>query len=589
MCGIYGVIENNAQAADLVYRGLKRLEYRGYDSWGIATSDANNVAVKKFIGAISTSSFEPKTLKGRVGLGHTRWATHGGISIANTHPHHHKDTNLVLAHNGIVENYETLLKRLQKDGITLQSQTDSEVILQLIAKKVKTGKSVENAILNTFKILKGRNAIVLLDVKNERLLAIKTGSPLVVGQGKSGNFIASDTLSIANQVKNISPLKDNQLVSITKDQIMQLKDNKITTLKMQKHQLQATQIDKGGHQHFMLKEINEIPSAITNATNIQTKTLAALVKKIKSAQTVYTIGAGTAGIAANQIAYFLRQLANINAIALTGYEATSYRSLFTKNDLVIAVSQSGETADVLEVLEWAKNKGTKIAAIVNMLGSTMLAIADYPFTTNSGPEISVVSTKVFVAQVCWGYLVAKAVSQKTHQAKETLNQASKRIERLLKNPTFLHQVKKIAKDFSKKEHLYLLGKGQNYMMVQEGMVKICETDYIHAQAFSTGELKHYAIALIEKHTPCIFAISSDENENATLNAANEVKARGAYVLTIGPKPYKVANDHLIIKDMGELSCLNSVIAFQLIAYYIGTEKKAGIDRPRNLAKSVTVK
>ncbi|MCL4416812.1 MAG: isomerizing glutamine--fructose-6-phosphate transaminase [Actinobacteria bacterium] len=399
MCGIFGYI-GRKNAAEMILQGLKRLEYRGYDSWGIAVS-AESIKLVKKVGAIG----DLKTIdlpQANIGIGHTRWATNGGVNEINAHPHFSTDKSFVLAQNGIVENFQSLKESLKKKGYKFVSETDTEVIVRLIEDKLKKEKNLLKAVRSAFLELEGRNTIILLTGKNE-IIAARNGSPLVIGLNKKTNelFFSSDTLSFAPYADKIIVVDNGQLISYLNEEIslFDLKTDKKIKYKPEKIGIKSDKVDKEGYSHFMLKEINDSSYVIKQLINKELKSYSSLVREIKKAKNVYTIGSGTAGIAASQIAFYLRSIAKIKASNLIGADAQEYYNLLTNKDLIISPSQSGETADVLEVLEIAKKKKVKIASFVNMQGSTMSRISDFPFMSNAGPEICVMSTKVFVSQL----------------------------------------------------------------------------------------------------------------------------------------------------------------------------------------------
>ena len=347
-------------------------------------------------------------------------------------------------------------------------------------------------------------------------------------------------------------------------------------------------IDKEGYEHFMLKEIIEQKHTIREAVQYTEKELKPLLAAIRKAGTVYTVGAGTASFAAGEIAYFLRKYAKVRAIELKAYETGSYRELFGKGDLLIAVSQSGETADTLEAVGLARAKGAKIASIVNMIGSTLTRISDLPYFSRTGPEICVASTKAFTAQCAWGLLVAKSLSGQYKDYRKQVQQLSFKLEKYFDTP-LLVRIKAIARRLKTPEHFFVLGKGQNYYIAVEGALKVKEITYKHFEGFAAGELKHGVIALIEKGTPVFVIVSDDEDKADMLSAAAEVKARGAWVVGVANEDNELFDDFIRTLPAGELDPLTNVIPFQLLSYYLGVALGNSPDKPRNLAKSVTVK
>ena len=591
MCGIFGYI-GNSNAPTIIHQGLKRLEYRGYDSWGISIIDNGEIKTVKDIGHIP-DAIKNKHIEAEIGIGHTRWATHGGVTITNAHPHLSEDKSFVIAQNGIVENYTELKSLLIKKGYVFKTEVDTEVIVKLVEDELKRVKDIQKALTKAFKRLDGRNTVILLDSKSNMILAIRNGSPLIIGVGESEVYLASDPLAFNHHTKNIVEVNNGELVKIDegKYQIFDIKNDKEIIRKAKKENLLNIDIDKGKYPHYMIKEIVEQQFTILKATQYSLSDLKPLVERIKKSQTVYTIGAGTAGYAADQIAYYLRIIAKKNAISIKSYETESYLNIINSNDTVIAISQSGETADTLEAVEILKKKGVYIASILNMPGSTLSRLSDIFFMSNAGSEICVASTKVFTSQISFGYLLSKSIVDEFSSAKKELSLISTNLEPFFKKKIF-NQIDSIAKVLKEKEHFFVLGKGQNFHIAQEGALKIKEISYKHFEGFAAGELKHGVIALIDKGTPVITIISEDINFKDLISATFEVKARGALTIGIGDKKFakeKCFDYFISVADSNELKSIANVIPFQLISYSLAKELGNNIDKPRNLAKSVTVK
>lgn len=589
MCGIFGYV-GSKNASAVILEGLKRLEYRGYDSWGIAVVD-EEIKVSKQVGAIGDLVRVINLPQSSIGIGHTRWATHGGITQDNAHPHFSSDKSFVLAQNGIVENYLELKKDLLKDGFKFKTETDTEVIVKLIESYLKRKNDLQEAVRKAFLSLAGRNTIIVLS-KDNQIIGARNGSPLVVGVSSSNEiFFSSDTLSFAPFVEKIMVVDDGQM-AVYKQEKIELWDcklNKKINYQLDDLNLKSSKVDKEGYDHFMLKEIFETPYIINQIINQDFSELEKLAEVIKKSNNVYTLGSGTAGVASAQMAFFLRTFANINAISLSGAEAYEYYDLLKKDDLIITLSQSGETADVLEVLESFRKKGLKIASLVNMLSSSLTRLSDFKFYNLAGPEICVMSTKVFSSQIAWGYLVSKIVAGEGRQALKNLKDLSIEIERYLNLERNHLAIKQVADFLSSKKDIFLLGKYQNLNIIKEGMIKIIEGSYIHAHGLPAGDLKHYAITLIEKGLPVIVVLSEDLAKSSVLNAVNEVKARGAAVVGLASKNYEKFDFFLEIPDTGETNNIMNIIPLQLLAYYLSVKLGNNVDKPRNIAKSVTVK
>ena len=599
MCGIFGYC-GSKNASEVILEGLKRLEYRGYDSWGIAVL-VDQIKVNKQTGAIGdldTLNSELSTINSNIGIGHTRWATHGGISKTNAHPHYSTDKSFVLAQNGIVENYQNLKKDLEKKDYKFETETDTEVIVRLIEDKLlplrhsersEESHDLYEAIRSAFLDLEGRNTIIVL-TKDSQIIAARNGSPLVVGLGEKEVFFSSDTLSFAPHVSDVVVVENGQMVTWNgKLDLVDIKSNKTLPYHPEKINFQSSKVDKEGYDHFMLKEIHESPYVVNQVIYQNKSSLNDFIKSVKRVERVYTLSMGTAGVAASQIAFYLRVFAKINAVGLIAAEALDYSDLFSDEDMIITPSQSGETADVLEVLEIAKKKKVKIASYVNMPGSTMTRVSDYKFMANAGPEICVMSTKVFTSQIAWGYLVAKAAAGKTEEGMKNLQDLVQVMQKYLDSGSNHEQIRNLAKELAKKKDVFLLGKYQNFNIVKEGMIKMIEGSYIHAHGIPAGDLKHYAITLMEKGVPVIVVVSEDLAKDDVLNAVNQVKARGATVIGISPAPYAGFDYHIPVPDTGETSAIMNIIPLQLLAYYMAVELGHNVDKPRNIAKSVTVK
>lgn len=592
MCGVFGYAsEQEKDVFGVIHKGLKRLEYRGYDSWGISVVVKDKIKTYK-----TTNSLDKKpkgaVIKGKTGIGHTRWATHGNVTAKNAHPHLSTYKDFALAQNGIVENFQQLKDFLIDRGYDFKTETDTEVIVKLIEHHLKEAKNFEDAVITAFKKLKGRNTIIILTRQNA-IIAIKNGSPLTVGLGENEFFFSSDTLSYSPQTTKAVILNDLEMVVYHKNlpdklKFLDLKTQKVIHKEPINTGDQNNKIDKEGFDHFMLKEIIEQKEVVLNATNYHESDFSNLTELIKANPQIYTVGAGTAGFAAGQLAYLLRSIAGVRAVELKAYEVESYQKLFNHRSVLMAISQSGETADTLEAIKLAKSKKTRIVSLVNMMGSTMSRESDLPFYLKAGPEICVVSTKAFTGQLAWSYLLAQSLNKHFDSAQKTLKTTSKKLGQFLQ-PALFKQMKTLAQKLAKQEHIFILGRGQNYYIAQEGALKIKETSYKHAEAFSAGELKHGVIALIEKDTPVICVVSEDAEKDTMLNAAHEIKARGGQIIAVAKENNEIFDEFIKVPNGNSLDFLFNVIPFQLLGYYLCLIKGHDPDKPRNLAKSVTVK
>jgi len=500
------------------------------------------------------------------------------------------DGSFALAQNGIVENFLELRERLKKE-FSFTTQTDTEVIVRLIEKKKQKTTDLHEAVRAAFMELEGRNTVIIL-AEDSTVIAARNGSPLVLGKSKSGNsYFSSDTLSFANEVETVLVVENGQMV-VCEGQTVQLFDiasGDTVVPKFEALTVVAETADKAGYDHFMVKEIHDSADVLAQVAAQDPLAMKELAQAIDTARTVYTLGSGTAGIAAAQIAFYLRKYAKVNTISLVGAEAQSYFDLFGPGDLIIAPSQSGETADVLEVLELAQTKGVKIATYVNMSGSMMTRMADFPFMAGAGPEFCVMSTKVFTSQIAWGYLLAKTVAGEFTEGVAELEKTKHALRTYLADTKTEKSLKKLAKKLIPASSIFLLGKSQNLEMVKEGMVKMIEGSYKHAHGIAAGDLKHYAITLMEKGVPVIVAVSNDEARTDTISAGIEVQSRGATVIGIGQGKVDQFDAFVELPDTGETAALINVVALQLLAYYMTVLLGNNVDKPRNIAKSVTVK
>jgi len=586
MCGIFGYVGKKDTAADLVLSGLKLLEYRGYDSWGIAVKKGKNLAVEKHVGKIGDASVNlPKS---SLGIGHTRWATHGGVTVANAHPHLDCTKTIAVIHNGIVENYQEIKEDLLQKGHTFLSETDTEVIPHLIEEYLKK-EGFASAVRDAFNRLQGLNAIVVAYSPSSEIVAAKTGSPLVVGVGENELFVASDAIGILKHTKKVLFLRDNEMVILGRDvQLITLPNGKKETPHFETIDWEVEDADKGTYSHFMAKEIFEQPRVLQNIAQTYTDHIEALSRVIAEAKGTFFIGAGTAFHACLAGAYLFSKIAHVHVNTTVASEFTYLEDFLTKKSLIIALSQSGETIDVIEPLQHVKAKGSTVMAITNALGSTIYRMADHKLLLGAGPEKAVASTKAYVAKLAIVLMLAFALKGNIAHAKKILLAAASEIERLLKD----EQVKKIqvlAKKLAASQHMYTIGRGMSFATALEAALKIKEVSYVHTEGLAGGELKHGTIALIEKGTPCLVFAPDDETYEAMISNATEIKARGGFIVGVSSKKADVFDEWIEVKDVAEATLITHVIPAQLLGYYLALEKGYDPDKPRNLAKSVTVK
>ena len=609
MCGIFGYVGKNNNAPKIVLEGLKLLEYRGYDSWGIASRNKkvnikykkykNQFFVEKHVGKIgdvklnSQFSLRPRsgraTLNSQLAVGHTRWATHGGVTEKNAHPHLDCTKTITVVHNGIVENFQELRNDLFKKGHKFLSETDTEVIPHLIEEFLKR-QGFASSVRDAFNKLKGLNAIVVANAKSSEIIAAKNGSPLVVGIGKDEFYVASDATGIVKHTKKVIFLEDYQMIILGKRiKLINLQSGKEIRPKYHKLAWKFQDSDKGKYEHYLLKEIHEQPRVIENIAFNYLKDTENLARIINKAFGTFMLGCGTASYAALSGTYLFSRIAKKHINFSIGSEFKYMEDYLTPESLVIAISQSGETIDVVEPVEEAKKNRSKTVGIVNVLGSTLYRQSDHKILLGAGPEKAVIGTKSFIAMVSVLILTAYALAKKQNLGKKLLIKSAKNVRTILKNQ-YLKKINKVADLLKDKEHIYVLGRGLSYATALETTLKIKETSYIHAEGFAAGELKHGVIALIEKGTPCIIIAPNDETYDDIISNAQEVKARKGFIIGIGPKNNDVFDQFLETDDVSDATIIPQVVISQLLAYYLAL--KRGIkdpDKPRNLAKSVTVK
>ena len=587
MCGIFGFVSSKEHSSSEILEGLKLLEYRGYDSWGVAIKLKNTIIVEKNIGKIGTAKLKPR--KSTLGIGHTRWATHGGVTIANAHPHTDCKKTIAVVHNGIIENYQELKLDLIKKNHKFISETDTEVFAHLVEEFLKKD-GFAMAVKKAFNSIHGLNAVVVMSSESSEIVAAKTGSPLIVGIGDKEFFISSDVAGIIKHTRKVIFIEDNQMVILGKKlQLIHLPEGKEIKPKIQTLTWKFEETQKGKFKHFLLKEIYDQPHVLENiAINYDdaTKKLSDLISK---AFGTFMLGCGTASYAALFGTYVFSKVAKRHVNFIVGSEFNYLEDYITAKSLVIPISQSGETIDVVQPVNVAKKKGATIAAITNVLGSTIYRQSDYKILLNAGPEKAVVGTKSFTAMIAVLLLTAYINAKKQNEGKELLLKSANNVSEILKDG-FTAKIKKVAKKLKTREHIYVLGRGLSYATALEATLKLKETSYVHAEGFAGGELKHGVIALIEKGTPCIIMAPNDETYDDVISNAQEVKARGAYILGIGPKDNSVFDQYLSTADLAEATIIPQVVIAQLLAYYMALEKGlSDPDKPRNLAKSVTVK
>jgi len=590
MCGIVGYFSvDNKNAKDILIEGLKRLEYRGYDSWGIAIKSNPSLVVEKFVGPISTCSFS-KTIYGNLGIGHTRWATHGKVDECNAHPHVCCESKIAIVHNGIIENCFELRKWLLEKGHVFKSETDSEVIAHLIEEFMKEGMSFGLAFFETLRKLKGSYAIVAMHKDKDVLLCAKKDSPLVIGIGDNEYFIASDVFAFLHKTKNVLFLEDGEMAIITREgiKLIDVEKSRIIERLYKTLDWEVEDAKKGNYPYFIEKEIMEQPEVLKRAIYQPKDVLSMATEMLNNAYGVFMIGCGTSFYACLSASYIFSKVAKKHINVVDASEFKYHVDYLTPNSLVIAVSQSGETADVLDAIKMAKTKGSKVMAITNVVGSSLMRMSDFTVPMNVGPEICVVSTKAYSAQLSILTLLAYSTIGKSKEAKSRISEGIDKINKILQKEN-LEKLEKIAEKLIKKEHIFCMGRGVSYPSALEAALKIKEISYIHAEGFSGGFLKHGSIALIEEGTPCIVFAPEDETYEETISNAMEVKSRGAYVIGVSSKNHECFDDWIKVPKDEIFTPVLQIIPIQYIAYKMAVLKGNDPDKPRNLAKSVTVK
>lgn len=611
MCGIVGYI-GFREAWPIVIKGLKRLEYRGYDSAGIALIGDTGLNIYKKAGKVAElENFAGgKDQSGSVGIGHTRWATHGAPSDRNSHPHTSNDGQLSIIHNGIIENYATIKEELLKRGHTFNSDTDTEVLVHLIEEIYKNeNHDLLEAVRLALHEVNGAYAIVVMDKANpDQLIAARKGSPMVIGVGEGEYFIASDATPIVEYTKNVIYLKDNEIAFLKRDELLikQL-DNVEQTPYIQELEMKLEMLEKGGYEHFMLKEIYEQPRSIRdclrgriypNEGRVQLGGLQEYAEKFKNIDRIIIIACGTSWHAGLVGEYLIEEYARIPVEVEYASEFRYRNPIITEKDIVIAISQSGETADTMAAIEMAKEKGATIFGVCNVVGASIPRITDAGAYTHAGPEIGVASTKAFTAQVTVLTLMAFFMAQQ----RGTLNH-SKLVELLTELdliPEKVQQalaadamIQEIAAKFKDSRNCLFLGRGSGFPVALEGALKLKEISYIHAEGYPAAEMKHGPIALIDEKMPVVVIATKNSSYEKVISNIQEVKARKGIVLAIvteGDETVRAMADYVIeIPDASEAFLpLLATIPLQLLSYHIAVLRGCNVDQPRNLAKSVTV-
>ena len=607
MCGIVGYL-GKRQATEVLIDGLSKLEYRGYDSAGVAVNTGNELAIRKFKGrlAILAEDLQKDPIDGHLGIGHTRWATHGEPSDVNSHPHFNMDRTIAVVHNGIIENYLELRAELEAEGVKFLSQTDTEIAAHMVSKYYEG--NLLDAVYKATSRFRGAYAlgVVCADNANE-LVAVRKDSPLVVGLGEDENMIASDIPAILKYTRNVYFLENGEFVHILGDKVTVLNENKeVVQKEVSEITWDVEAASKGGFDSFMAKEIYEQPKGVEDTLlrrldengRIKLDDIKITKEDLDKINKVYIVACGTAYHAGLVGKYAIEKFAKIPVIADIASEFRYSDPFVDENTLIIIVSQSGETADTLAALRDAKEKGARVLSITNVVGSSIARESDDIFYTWAGPEIAVASTKAYTTQLMAFYMIALnlAMTKGTITEEEyfkmidILKEMPSKVEKVLECDKL---VEEIAAEIKDKNDIFYLGRGLDYALAMEGSLKIKEISYMHAEAFAAGELKHGTIALIEEGTPVLAIATQEQLFEKMLSNMQEVKARGAKVIAIAKehnKEVEKSADRVIyipeVEDM--FASITAVVPMQLLSYHVAKMRGCDIDKPRNLAKSVTV-
>ena len=607
MCGIVGYL-GKRQATEVLIDGLSKLEYRGYDSAGVAVNTGNELAIRKFKGrlAILAEDLQKNPIDGHLGIGHTRWATHGEPSDVNSQPHFNMDRTIAVVHNGIIENYLELRAELEAEGVKFLSQTDTEIAAHMVSKYYEG--NLLDAVYKATARFRGAYAlgVVCADNANE-LVAVRKDSPLVVGLGEDENMIASDIPAILKYTRNVYFLENGEFVHILGDKVTVLNENKeVVEKEVSEITWDVEAASKGGFDSFMAKEIYEQPKGVEDTLmrrldengRIKLDDIKITKEDLDRINKVYIVACGTAYHAGLVGKYAIEKFAKIPVIADIASEFRYSDPFVDENTLIIIVSQSGETADTLAALRDAKAKGARVLSITNVVGSSIARESDDIFYTWAGPEIAVASTKAYTTQLMAFYMIAlnlamtkgSITEEEYFKMIDILKEMPSKVEKVLECDKF---VEEIAAEIKDKNDIFYLGRGLDYALAMEGSLKIKEISYMHAEAFAAGELKHGTIALIEEGTPVIAIATQEQLFEKMVSNMQEVKARGAKVIAIveeyNKEVEKSADRVIYIPEVEDMfASITSVVPMQLLSYHVAKMRGCDIDKPRNLAKSVTV-
>ncbi|MBK5190882.1 MAG: glutamine--fructose-6-phosphate transaminase (isomerizing) [Methanosarcinales archaeon] len=586
MCGIIGYV-GNRKASTILRKGLKNLEYRGYDSAGIATSHATGrIEVRKSVGEIGEieRSLNFESIEGNIGIAHTRWATHGAVTDENAHPHTDCEGKIAIVHNGIIENYRELKERLISKGHRFTSDTDSEVIAHLIEEN--SGYGFEDACTKAFSSLEGSYAILAVKEDEGKIVGARKDSPLVLGIAEHGIFLASDIPSFLEWTNKVMYLNNYDFIIAEKGGVKVYNEGKEVIRQIDTVGWNIEEAKKGEFKHFMMKEMSEQAETVMRALQQDENTVRDIVAEINNALGVFFVGCGSSYHACLAGSYLFSRIAKVHVNPVLASEFENYEHFLTDRTLAFAVSQSGETADVLFAVRAAKSKGSKVIGITNVMGSSLTMEGHALIMMNSGPEICVLSTKTYTSQVVLMTMLAYAVAGQYEEGLKKIGGLYLDIYNLTSR-TMRDSLAKLAEILRDKWDIYLIGRGLQYTTALEAALKIKEVSYLHAEAFAGGELKHGPLALIEEGTPCIVFVSA-ENKSKILSNAEEVKSRGGYIIGVSSEQDDLFDFWIKVPEAEELNPIVQIIPMQVLAYELAVLRGLDPDKPRNLAKSVTV-
>jgi glutamine---fructose-6-phosphate transaminase (isomerizing) len=611
MCGIVGYV-GKRNCVPIILEGLRRLEYRGYDSAGIALINNDGFFLQKNVGKVAdlVAALAAKngSLSSNIGMGHTRWATHGEPTEKNAHPHLDQKKEIAVIHNGIIENYAAIKTKLLRDGHTFESATDTEVLAHLIGVMYAKSKNLYSAVRLALAEVEGTYGIVVLSQHEpEKIIAARKGSPLIIGVGEGEHFVASDASAIVEHTRQVVYLEDGEVSEISASEFKTMTVEDVAVNKVvQEVTLELTQIERGGYDHFMMKEIQEQPETIRNAMRGRLQVaegtvvlggLREVMDKLLNARRIIIVGCGTSWHAGLVGEYMLEKIAKIPTEVEYASEFRYRDPVITKDDVVFLISQSGETADTLAALRDAKAKGATVLGIVNVVGSSIPRESHGGVYVHAGPEIGVASTKAFTSQLTTLALITLMLARAKGMSKEDgrvlaseLATLPAKVARVLENA---ENIKTIAEQFKNVQHVLYLGRGANFPVALEGALKLKEISYIHAEGYPAAEMKHGPIALIDENMPVVFVVPRDGIYDKVVSNIQEVRARRGRIIAVANEDDREIDQLAeyvirVPRTYGFFGPILNVIPLQLLSYYVAVARGTNVDQPRNLAKSVTV-